>query len=177
MIMKKKTSRSSRSASPAYISSAQKITPFLWFDTEAEEAAKFYVSIFPNSKIISVSHYGDSGPMPAGSVMTVQFQLAGLEFVGLNAGPDIKFTEAVSFCVHCSTQAQVDTYWKKLTKGGGKPGPCGWLKDKYGLSWQITPDALLELVTHPDQEKASRAMKAMMEMSKIDIRKIKQAVK
>jgi predicted 3-demethylubiquinone-9 3-methyltransferase (glyoxalase superfamily) len=151
----------------------QKITPFLWFDNEAEEAAKFYVSIFRNSKIVKITRYGAAGPKPKGTVM-VLFQLNGQEFIALNGGPQFKFTEAVSFSVNCRTQAEVDMYWKKLSKGG-QEGPCGWLKDKYGLSWQINPIVLGEMLADPDLEKADRTMKAMLQMKKIDIKRLKQA--
>jgi predicted 3-demethylubiquinone-9 3-methyltransferase (glyoxalase superfamily) len=152
----------------------QKITPFLWFDNEAEEAAKFYVSIFRNSKIVKVTRYGDAGPGSKGTVMTMLFSLSGQEFIALNGGPQFKFTEAVSFSVRCRTQAEVDMYWNKLSKGGSK-GPCGWLKDKYGLSWQINPAVLAEMLDHPDRAKADRTMKAMLKMKKIDIKRLKRA--
>jgi predicted 3-demethylubiquinone-9 3-methyltransferase (glyoxalase superfamily) len=155
----------------------QKIHPFLWFDTQAEEAAKFYVSTFKNSKITSIARYPDGGPMPKGRAMTVGFELDGQQFTALNAGPHFKFNEAVSFVVDCKSQEEVDEYWTKLTADGGQPGQCGWLKDKYGLSWQITPTVLIELVTDPDPAKAGRAMAAMMQMTKIDIAKIKEAAK
>ena len=153
----------------------QKITPFLWFDTEAEEAANFYVSVFDNSKILSVLRCGEAGPGPKGSVLTVAFELEGQEFTALNGGPDFKFTEAVSFVVNCATQKEVDYFWEKLLEGGGKESQCGWLKDKYGLSWQITPTILIELLQDKDPEKASRVMQAMMKMIKIDIETIKRA--
>jgi predicted 3-demethylubiquinone-9 3-methyltransferase (glyoxalase superfamily) len=146
----------------------QRITPFLWFDGQAEEAANFYVSIFPNSKIGSTSRYGEAGPGPKGSVMTVAFDLDGLSFTGLNGGPMFKFTEAISLVVHCETQAEVDHYWDKLS-AGGQQVQCGWLKDKYGLSWQIVPNALIELVQDKDPAKSQRVMAAMMQMKKIDI--------
>jgi predicted 3-demethylubiquinone-9 3-methyltransferase (glyoxalase superfamily) len=152
----------------------QKITPFLWFDHQAEEAAKFYVSIFPNSKLVKVIRYGAAGPGPAGTAMTVEFQLEGQSFVGLNGGPHFKFTEAISFVVNCQTQDEVDFYWEKLSAGGG-PVECGWLKDKFGLSWQIVPTALLELLSSPDPEKSQRVMKAMLTMKKLDIRALRQA--
>ena len=155
----------------------QKIHPMLWFDTQAEEAAKLYVSIFKNSKITGISHYPEGGPTPKGRVMTVSFELEGQQFTALNAGPHFKFNEAISFVVDCKSQEEVDHYWTKLTADGGQPSQCGWLKDKYGLSWQITPAALIELVTDPDKAKAGRAMAAMMQMSKIDIAKIKEAAK
>lgn len=153
----------------------QKITPFLWFDTEAEEAANFYVSVFDNSKVLSVLRCGEAGPGPKGSVLTVAFELEGQEFTALNGGPDFKFTEAVSFVVNCATQEEVDYFWEKLLEGGGKESQCGWLKDKYGLSWQITPTILIELLQDKDPEKASRVMQAMMKMIKIDIETIKRA--
>jgi len=159
--------------------SKQKISPCLWFDGKAEEAAKFYVSIFPNSRIVDISHYTNVGQdqhgQKAGTVMTVAFELEGQSFLGLNAGPLFKFTEAVSFIVYCDTQAEVDRYWSALTASGGEEGPCGWLKDKFGLSWQVTPTKLIEMVTSKDKPKAGRAMGAMMQMKKIDIAKIEAA--
>ena len=152
----------------------QLITPFLWFDSQAEEAAAFYTSIFPNSKIVKVARYGESGPGPAGSAMTVEFQLHGQPFVGLNGGPVFKFTEAISFVVNCETQQEVDTYWEKLSAGGSEV-QCGWLKDKFGLSWQIVPTLLTKLVNDPDPKKAGRVMKAMMKMIKLDVRALQQA--
>lgn len=152
-----------------------KITPFLWFDNNAEEAARFYTSVFKNSKMGEVRHYGDSGPRPKGSVMTVAFTIGDQEFTALNGGPVFKFNESVSFVVHCKTQEEVDEYWAKLTADGGKEVECGWVKDKFGLSWQITPDRLLELISDKDAAKAQRAMKAMLQMKKIDIAKIEQA--
>src|SRR5436190_9058307 len=148
--------------------SLQKITPFLWFDHQAEEAAGFYTSIFDNSKITAITHYGDTGPGPKGSVMTVAFELAGQKFVALNGGPHFNFTEAISFVVNCENQAEVDKFWTKLTEGGQEV-QCGWLKDKYGLSWQIVPTRLPELLQDPDPARAQRAMQAMMQMTKIDI--------
>ena len=152
----------------------QKITPFLWFNTEAEEAAKFYVSIFKNSKIITVTRYGEAGPGPKGSVMTVLFELNGQRFIALNGGPQFKFTEAVSFVVNCETQDEVDQFWVKLS-AGGKKDHCGWLKDKFGLSWQIVPTILGELMQDKDPEKSKRVMQAMLQMDKLDIQKLKQA--
>jgi predicted 3-demethylubiquinone-9 3-methyltransferase (glyoxalase superfamily) len=152
----------------------QAITPFLWFDNQAEEAAAFYVSIFPNSRIVKTVRCGNSGPGPAGSVLTVAFELQGLSFVALNGGPHFKFTEAVSFVVNCQTQEEVDTYWQKLS-AGGQEVQCGWLKDKFGLSWQIVPTVLPELLSDPDPEKSARAMKAMMTMKKLDIGGLKRA--
>ena len=150
------------------------VTPFLWFDTQAEAAAKFYVSIFKNSKIVSTSRYGDAGPGPKGSVMTVAFKLDGQDFVALNGGPGFPFTEAISFVVDCKTQEDVDEYWIKLSAGGSE-GPCGWLKDKYGLSWQIVPSALVELLGDANPEKARRVAQAMFKMKKIDINALKRA--
>ena len=156
----------------------QKITPFLWFDDKAEEAANFYVSIFPNSSVGDISRYGEEGSKaagrPKGSVMTVEFQLEGQNFVGLNGGPHFKFTEAVSFVVNCKTQEEVDNYWEKLS-AGGQESQCGWLKDKYGLSWQITPTILTEMMKDKDPAKAERVMKAMLTMKKLDIATLKQA--
>jgi predicted 3-demethylubiquinone-9 3-methyltransferase (glyoxalase superfamily) len=169
-----RTKRKSSVRTEKPVTRSQKITPFLWFDDRAEEAAKFYVSVFRNSKIVKITRYGDAGPGPKGTVMTVLFQLNGQEFIALNGGPQFKFTEAVSFCVNCRTQAEVDSYWKKLSKDG-EEGPCGWLKDKYGLSWQITPIVLPELVGDPDPKKADRTMKAMFKMKKLDIKRLKQA--
>ena len=153
----------------------QKITPFLWFNDQAEEAAAFYTSIFPNSRIGKVVRHGKQGPGPAGSAMVVEFQLEGLWFVGLNGGPMYKFTEAVSFVVNCETQEEVDHYWEKLTSAGGSPVQCGWLKDKFGLSWQIVPAILPKLMSDPDPEKRGRVMKAMMSMKKLDIRGLQEA--
>jgi predicted 3-demethylubiquinone-9 3-methyltransferase (glyoxalase superfamily) len=144
------------------------ITPFLWFDTQAEEAAEFYVSVFKNSRILDISRYGEAGPGPAGSVLTVRFELGGQEFLALNGGPQFTFTEAISFLVDCETQEEVDHYWEKLSEGG-EPGMCGWLKDRYGLSWQVTPSVLGRMLTDPDPAKANRVMQAMLQMNKIDI--------
>ncbi len=152
----------------------QKITPYLWFDDNAEEAAHFYVSIFKNSKIGSVTRYGDAGPGPKGKVMIMTFEIEGLEFVALNGGPQFKFTEAISLFVNCATQAEVDELWEKLSAGGEK-GPCGWLKDKYGLSWQIIPQALMDLMQDQDPEKSRRVTEAMLKMSKIDIAALRRA--
>ncbi len=151
-----------------------KITPFLWFDSAAEEAARFYVSVFPNSRIGAIAHYGAAGPGPAGSVMTVEFELDGKSFVALNGGPIFKFTEAVSFVVDCASQDEVDAYWEKLSDGG-QPGPCGWLKDRYGLSWQIVPTALPALLTDPDPARGQRVMAAMLQMQKLDIAALEAA--
>jgi predicted 3-demethylubiquinone-9 3-methyltransferase (glyoxalase superfamily) len=150
------------------------ITPFLWFDSEAEEAASFYVSLIPNSKIRGVTRYGEAGPREAGTVMTVDFELNGQSFVALNGGPEFRFTEAVSFLINCETQEEVDELWEKLSDGGEK-GPCGWLKDRYGLSWQVVPTILEELIRDPDREKAQRVMEAMFQMSKIEIEPLKRA--
>lgn len=152
----------------------QKIVPFLWFNDQAEEAMNHYVSIFPDSKVLNVMRYGDAGPGPKGTVMAVTFQLAGQEFRALNGGPQFKFTEAISLYVNCETQAEVDELWEKLSRGG-EPGPCGWLKDKYGLSWQIVPTALGEMLQDKDAEKANRVMQAMLQMSKIDIAGLRRA--
>ena len=152
----------------------QKITPFLWFDGQAEEAANFYVSIFKNSKIVTIARYGEAGLGPKGSVMTVVFQLDGQEFIALNGGPQFKFTEAISLSVDCKTQQEVDEFWEKLSRGG-QEGPCGWLKDKYGLSWQINPTILGEMLSDPHPEKSKRVMQAMLQMKKIDIKGLKQA--
>lgn len=152
----------------------QKITTFLWFDNNAEEAANFYVSIFKDSRIKKIARYGDAGPGPKGSVMIVDFELNGQGFTALNGGPQFKFTEAISLLVHCKTQEEVDYFWEKLSEGGQEV-ECGWLKDKYGLFWQITPDVLLELIADPDEKKSQRAMKAMMQMKKIDIKRIQEA--
>ena len=151
-----------------------KITPFLWFDNQAEEAANFYVSIFNNSKILTISRYGEAGPGPKGSAMTVSFQLDGKEFIALNGGPHFKFTEAISFIVDCKTQQEVDRFWEKLS-AGGQESQCGWLKDKYGLSWQVIPTILGELLRDPDPVKSKRVMEAMLKMKKIDIQGLKQA--
>jgi predicted 3-demethylubiquinone-9 3-methyltransferase (glyoxalase superfamily) len=151
-----------------------KLTPCLWFDTEGEEAADLYTSVFPNSKIVDVARYGSAGPRPEGTVMTVTFELDGQQFVALNGGPDFKFNEAVSFQVSCDDQEEVDEYWSKLSEGG-EEGPCGWLKDRFGLSWQIIPKRLPELLGDPDQEKAQRAMAAMLQMGKIEIDELERA--
>ena len=151
-----------------------KITPFLWFDTRAEEAAQFYTSVFPNSKVGHVSHYGEAGPGTPGSVMTVDFELDGLRFTALNGGPEFTFTEAISFQVSCETQDDVDHYRSALS-AGGEEGPCGWLKDRFGLSWQIVPTALPRLLVDPDREKAQRVMACMLKMGKLDIAQLEQA--
>ncbi len=154
----------------------QKITPFLWFDGKAEEAMNFYTSIFKNSKIGRITRYGDAGPGPKGAVMSGTFQLDGQEFMALNGGPQFKFTEAISFFVNCETQEEVDELWEKLSDGGQK-SRCGWLKDKYGLSWQIIPSALGKMLGDKDPEKSQRVMKAMLQMDKIDIKGLEQAYK
>ena len=152
----------------------QNIMPCLWFDTQGEDAANFYVSIFKNSRVLGVSRYGDSGPRPAGTVMTVSFELNGHEFVALNGGPEFTFNEAVSFQISCADQAEVDHYWNALTEGG-QPGPCGWLKDRFGVSWQVVPRALPELLNLPDQAAAQRVMAAMMKMGKIEVDELRKA--
>ena len=152
----------------------QKITPCLWFDTEGEDAARFYTSVFPNSRIVDVAHYGSAGPRPEGTVMAVSFELDGQKFVALNGGPQFTFSEAISFQVDCQSQEEVDAYWSKLS-AGGEEGPCGWLKDKFGLSWQIVPARLMELLQDPDKEKAQRAMEAMLKMKKIEIADVERA--
>ena len=155
----------------------KKINPFLWFDSEAEEAAKFYVGIFKNSKIGRITRYGEGGPRPKGSVMTVEFTLDRVDFVALNGGPQFKFTEAISFSVNCETQDEIDYFWEKLSADGGSTGRCGWLKDKFGLSWQVNPVFLGDMLADPDAGKANRVMKAMMEMDKIDIAALEKAAK
>ena len=152
----------------------QKITTFLWFDNNAEEAVNFYVSLFKNSKVLSITRYGEAGPGPAGTVLTAAFQLQGQEFIALNGGPQFKFTEAISFSVNCETQEELDQYWEKLSEGGEK-GRCGWLKDKYGLSWQVNPVVLGEMLQDEDPEKAKRVMEAMLQMNKLDIETLKKA--
>ena len=152
----------------------QRIAPCLWFDHQAEEAAGFYASIFPNSRIVKVVRYGKAGPGPAGSAMTVEFQLDGQSFIALNGGPHFKFTEAISFVVNCQTQDEVDAYWEKLSAGGAEV-ECGWLKDKFGLSWQIVPTALPALLSDPDPEKSQRVMKAVLTMKKLDLRALQEA--
>ena len=152
----------------------QKITPFLWFDTQAEEAARFYASIFPRSKILKTARYGEAGPGPKGSVMTVEFELNGQRMVALNGGPVFKFTEAISLSVDCKDQKEVDRYWTRLSQGG-EESMCGWLKDKYGLSWQVNPSILGKLLSDKDAKKAKRVMEAMLKMKKIDIAALKAA--
>jgi predicted 3-demethylubiquinone-9 3-methyltransferase (glyoxalase superfamily) len=152
----------------------QKITPNLWFDTEAEEAAKHYVSIFRNSRIVNVTHYTENAPREAGMVMTVEFELDGQRFVGINGGPQFKFDEAVSFEIHCEDQEEVDYYWEKLSDGG-EEGQCGWLKDRFGLSWQVVPAGMDEVFGDADPERARRAMQAMLKMSKLDLAELRRA--
>ena len=151
-----------------------KLTPCLWFDTQGEEAATFYTSVFPNSRIVEVTRYGDANPQQAGTVMTVTFELDGERFLALNGGPQFTFSEAVSFQVDCASQAEVDAYWSALSEGG-EEGPCGWLKDRYGLSWQIVPARLPELLADPDREKSQRVMSAMLNMKKIEIDVLEEA--
>ena len=157
----------------------QKITPFLWFDDQAEEAVKFYTSIFKDSKTGRILRYDDEAAKasgrPVGSVLTIEFELEGQKFVALNGGPEFKFNESVSFVVNCETQQEVDYYWQKLIADGGQESACGWLKDKFGLSWQVTPAVLIDLLHDKDSEKAERVMKAMLQMQKIDIDKLKAA--
>lgn len=152
-----------------------KITPNLWFDDQAEEAANYYVSVFKDSKIVDVTHYGDAGPRPAGMVMTVTFELAGQQFLALNGGPEFTFSEAISLEVSCEDQDEVDYFWNELSSGGGEAGPCGWVKDRFGLSWQVIPEALPELMGDPDPEKAQRVMAAMLQMGKIDVQGLRDA--
>jgi len=152
----------------------QRITPNLWFDTEAEEAAGFYCSVFENSRIVSVTRYTEAGPREAGTVMAVEFELDGQRFVGINGGPQFTFDEAVSFQIACETQDEIDYYWERLSEGG-EEGPCGWLKDRYGLSWQVTPTGIAELFADPDPERARRATQAMLGMRKLDIAALRSA--
>jgi predicted 3-demethylubiquinone-9 3-methyltransferase (glyoxalase superfamily) len=150
-------------------------TTCLWYDGQAEEAAHYYVSIFKNSSIGRIGRYTEAGPGPAGSVMAVEFTANGQKFVGLNGGPQFKFNEAVSFQIFCENQEEIDYYWTKLTENGGEPGPCGWLKDKYGLSWQVVPDKLIDMVSDPDPEKAGRVSRAFLAMSKFDLAALEKA--
>jgi predicted 3-demethylubiquinone-9 3-methyltransferase (glyoxalase superfamily) len=152
----------------------QKIVPNLWFDTEAEEAARFYVSVFDNSRIVNVTHYTEGAPREAGMVMTVEFELDGQRFIGINGGPEFKFDEAVSFAIECETQDEIDYFWGKLLEGG-EESQCGWLEDRYGLSWQVVPTGMEELFADPDKGRAERAMKAMLGMRKLDIAALRQA--
>jgi len=153
----------------------QKITPFLWFDDNVEEAMNLYVSLFPNSRIVEVTRYGEAGPGPKGTVMTGVFELDGQRFIGLNGGPMYKFTEAFSLMVDCDSQEEVDRLWDRLIEGGGAPSQCGWLKDRFGLSWQITPGVLMKMIGDKDRAAAGRAMQAMLKMTKIDIAALKRA--
>jgi len=154
----------------------KELVPCLWFDTEGEEAARFYTSVFPNSRIVDVARYGEAGPRPAGTVMTVDFELDGRPFVALNGGPQFTFTEAISFQVMCESQEEVDEYWSKLSDGG-EEGPCGWLKDRFGLSWQIVPTRLMELVKDEDSARAQRVIASMLEMGKIEIAELEAAAR
>jgi predicted 3-demethylubiquinone-9 3-methyltransferase (glyoxalase superfamily) len=153
---------------------AQQIVPNLWFDTEAEEAAEFYTSVFKEGRILGKTHYTEGAPREAGMVMTVDFEVNGLRFTGINGGPDFKFDEAVSFLINCKDQDEVDYYWEKLSEGGSE-GPCGWVKDKYGLSWQVVPEGMEELFADTDPKRAERAMKAMLQMQKLDIAELRRA--
>jgi predicted 3-demethylubiquinone-9 3-methyltransferase (glyoxalase superfamily) len=152
-----------------------RITPMLWFDTQALEAAEHYCSIFPNSEVRTVTHYGDAGPREAGMVLTVDFVLDGQQVTALNGGPEFTFSEAVSFVIHCADQAEVDYYWSKLTEGGGEEGPCGWCKDRFGLSWQVVPTGFEEIMADPDAGRRDRAMKAMMRLKKLDLATLRAA--
>jgi predicted 3-demethylubiquinone-9 3-methyltransferase (glyoxalase superfamily) len=165
------------SKTPGSQPQTQKITTFLWFDGNAEEAVNFYTSVFKNSKTHNIVRYGESGPGAKGSVMIIEFELDGEQFTAINGGPEFKFTEAISLVVHCQTQDEVDYYWEKLVEGGGQHVECGWLKDKFGLAWQITPDIFLELLRTSDETKKDRVMKAMMKMKKLDIEQIQEAAK
>jgi predicted 3-demethylubiquinone-9 3-methyltransferase (glyoxalase superfamily) len=153
---------------------AQKIVPNLWFDTQAEEAANYYVSVFKNSRVVKVTHYTEAGPREAGMVMTVEFELDGQRFVGINGGPEFTFDEAVSFQIDCEDQAEVDYFWDRLGDGG-QEGPCGWIKDRYGLSWQVVPKGMEALFSDPDPKRAERAMQAMLGMSKLDLAAVQRA--
>jgi predicted 3-demethylubiquinone-9 3-methyltransferase (glyoxalase superfamily) len=150
------------------------ITPNLWFDTESEDAARFYCSVFPNSKINAVTHYSDAGPREAGMVLTVDFELDGKPFTAINGGPEFTFDEAVSFLVECKDQSEVDYYWEKLGEGG-EEGPCGWLKDRFGLSWQVVPEGFVEMMNDPDSDRVNRAMTAMLGMKKLDLAALRAA--
>ena len=152
-----------------------KITPNLWFDTEAEEAAEFYCSVFPNSRVVRKTHYTEGAPREAGMVMTVDFELDGQLFTGINGGPDFKFDEAVSFLINCADQEEIDYYWDKLREGGGSEGPCGWLKDRFGLAWQVVPEGMDDVFAGPDPARAERAMKAMLGMRKLDVEELRRA--
>ena len=153
----------------------QKITPNLWFDTEAEQAAEFYCSVFENSRIVNVTRYTEAGPREAGMVLTVDFELEGQRFTGINGGPEFSFDEAVSFLINCEDQAEIDSFWERLTADGGEEGPCGWVKDRFGLSWQIVPRGMEELFAGSDPERANRAMAAMLKMRKLDIAALRDA--
>ncbi|MEW2295538.1 VOC family protein [Streptomyces sp. NPDC006743] len=153
----------------------QGFTTCLWFDGTAEEAAHYYVSVFKNSSIGRIGRSNEAGPGPAGSVVTVEFTADGHRFLALNGGPQFTFNESISFQIHCADQREVDHYWTRLTDDGGEPGPCGWLKDKYGVSWQVVPDELIDMITDPDQEKAARTTRAMLSMGKLDIAALKRA--
>ena len=153
----------------------QKIVPNLWFDGDAEQAAEFYVSVFPRSRVVSTARYTDVGPGPAGTVMTVEWELDGQRFVGINGGPQFTFSEAVSFQITCQDQDEIDYYWDRLTRDGGEPGPCGWLKDRFGLSWQVVPTGMEELFADPDQARVQRAMQAMLGMGKVDVAALRAA--
>jgi predicted 3-demethylubiquinone-9 3-methyltransferase (glyoxalase superfamily) len=152
-----------------------KIIPNLWFDTESEEAAAFYVSVFPNSRVVGLTHYPEDAPREAGMVMTVEFELDGQRFVAINGGPEFTFSEAVSFQIECADQEEIDRYWSLLTADGGAEGPCGWLKDKFGLSWQVVPTGMDQVFDDPDPERARRAMAAMLKMGKIDAAELQRA--
>jgi len=152
----------------------QDIVPNLWFDTEAEAAAEHYISIFPDSRVVNVTHYTEAGPRPAGMVMTVEFELDGHRFVGINGGPEFKFDEAVSFAIECESQEEIDYFWERLS-AGGEEGPCGWVKDRFGLSWQVVPTGMEEVFADPDPQRAERAMRAMLGMRKIDIAELRAA--
>ena len=152
-----------------------KITPNLWFDGQAEEAASFYVSVFPNSRVVGVTRYPEGSPGPVGSVMTVEFELDGQRFVGINGGPQFQFDEAVSFEIACKDQEEVDAYWERLLEGGGEESQCGWLKDRYGLSWQVVPEGMDEIFADPDPARAERAMQAMLGMRKLDVAALRAA--
>ena len=153
----------------------QRITPNLWFDTQAEEAANFYVSVFPDSRIVAITHYTEAGPREAGMVLTVEFELSGQRFTAINGGPQFTFDEAISLLVNCETQDEIDYYWDRLRSDGGQEGPCGWLKDRYGLSWQVAPTGMDELFSDPDRGRATRAMQAMLGMRKLDIAALRAA--
>jgi predicted 3-demethylubiquinone-9 3-methyltransferase (glyoxalase superfamily) len=152
----------------------QRIVTNLWFDTEAEEAAEFYCSVFPNSRIVAVNHYNEAGPREAGMVMTVEFELDGQRLIGINGGPEFTFSEAISLLINCDGQEEIDHYWERLSEGG-EQGPCGWLKDRYGLSWQVVPDGMDDMFADPDPERAQRAMAAMLQMRKIDVAALERA--